>query len=39
MIFPLPIPAPDASEQEWTEYINELNLEELIELVANYLIV
>ena len=26
-------PVPDASEQEWTEYINELTLEELIELV------
>jgi hypothetical protein len=34
MIFPLPMPpVPDASEQEWTEYINELTLEELIELV------
>ena len=36
MTFPLSIPGPDASEQEWTEYINELTLEELIELINYY---
>ena len=30
MTLPLPMPGPDASEQEWTEYINELTLDELI---------
>ena len=30
MTLPLPMQGPDASEQEWTEYINELTLDELI---------
>jgi hypothetical protein len=30
---PLPMPEPDASDEEWNEYLNDLTLDELTELV------
>ena len=36
MTLPLPMPDLDASEQEWTEYIKKLTLDELVELIDTY---
>ena len=36
MTLPLPMPGSDASEQEWTEYIKKLTLDELVELIDTY---